>query len=461
MDSEVTTYLPVPTYSAVDNDDLSKRIEAVPNVEFPILKSPANRATNHRPLTAEPDWEGYYEAHRLELDIVASYFSAIEGGHDDVVAKLISRGWVSPDTKNRYGETPLITAVRVGRLPMVSRLVALGATVNEFGRARHSDDVTKPEDFPERTPLMVAADRGHLALVKVLIQDYGAKHDLIAPDGAVALRLAATNGHREIVQFLPQIRAGAWKRWKHVHHKQMERVRRAGRRLLKFLWILLWDFPKLLVYEAPKEVCRAVWARRHRMKNFVKELPGKIKKQVIKMPGHIQRAGKAVWRGIKEIPSLSKRLFQAIWRVLKRIPGTVMTVLKWICGGLKDVGKAIIDIIAKAFSLLHTVVMAVVTFLGKITLRDIWDGFCYLARAIFVDAPKAIGAFVISFGKTAYDALKAVFGTLGSCIWHIGVGILWLLQYIPHRIWTIIEAVGTSVVKAFEEVMVFVNPKRM
>ncbi|KAF5002499.1 hypothetical protein FGRMN_324 [Fusarium graminum] len=464
MDSEASTDLPVPTYSAVDNDDLPKRIEATPNVELPILKAPAHRATNHRPLTAKADWEGYYKSHRLELDIVASYFSAIEGGHNDVVATLISRGWVSPDTTNRYGETPLNTAVRVGRLPMVSQLVALGAIVNAFGRARHGDDVNdfaKPEDFPERTPLMVAAERGHFALVKVLIEDYGAKHDLIAPDGAVALRLAAANGHREIVQFLPQIRAGVWMRWKHVHRKQMERVRRAGKKLLKALWILLWHFPKLLVYEAPKEVCRAVWGSRHRVKKFVKELPGKIKKQAIEMPGHIQRAGKAVGRGIKEIPSFSKRLFLAIWRVLKRVPGAIMTVLKWIGGGLKDIGKAILNIIAKSFSLLHTAVMAVLTFLRKITLRDIWDGFCYLARAVFVDAPKAIGAFIVSFGKTSYDVLEAVFGALGSCIWMIGVGILWLLRYIPRKIWTIIEALGTSVVKAFEEVLVFLNPKRM
>jgi hypothetical protein len=461
MNSTSSTELAVPTYSAVDNDDLLRRIEAAPDVKFPILHSPAGRSTNLQRLTADANGKAYHEAHRIETDIVDAFFSAIENGHDDIVADFISRGWVSPDTTNRWGETPLITAVRVGKLPMVSRLVALGATVNKYGRARESDDIVRPEDFPERTPLMVAAERGHLALVKVLIQDYGAKHELIAPDGAIALRLAAVNRHREIVQFLPEVRGGSWKRWKHVHHKQMERVRRAGRRLFKFLWILFWDFPKLLVYDAPKEVCRAAWNYRHHVKKFLKELPREIKKQVIALPGHIKSAGKAVWKGVKEIPSFLKSFFQAIWRVMKRIPGAIMTILRWVGGGLKDIGQAIINIIAKAFSLLHTAVMAVVTFLSGITLRDIWDGFCYLVRAIFVDAPKAIGAFIVAFGKTTYDLLKTLFGTLGSCIWHIGAGILWLFQYIPHRIWTMIEALGTSLVKAFEEVMVFVNPKRM
>jgi phage-related protein len=194
---------------------------------------------------------------------------------------------------------------------------------------------------------------------------------------------------------------------------------------------------------------------------LLKELPREIKKQVIALPGHIKSAGKAVWEGIKNTPSFLKSVFQAIWRVMKRIPGGIMTILRWVGGGLKDIGQAIFNIITKAFSLLHTAVMAVVTLLRRITLRDIWDGFCHLVRAIFVDAPKAIGAFIVTFGKSTYDVLKTLFGTLGECIWHIGAGILWIVQYIPRRIWTMIEALGTSLVKAFEEMMVFINPKRM
>jgi hypothetical protein len=471
--------IPVPTYSATDNDDLLKRIEASSCVEFPILFSPASRSTNLQRLTVDTDWKTYHEAYRIETDIVDAFFLAIQEGHDDVVADFVARGWVSPDTTSRCGQTPLIAAVRARKLPMVSRLVALGASVNEYGRVQSDNKTTKIEDLPERTPLMVAAECGHLALVKVLIEDYGAKHDLIAPDGATALRVGAANRHREIVHYLPRFRGGSWKRWKHVHRKQMERAQRAAKRLYKFFRIILWDFPKLLVYDAPKEVCLAVWRRRHRIKNFVKELPGKVKRGILAIPGHVKSAGKAVWKGIqkipsfvesvlqaiwkgiKEIPSIVKAVLHAIWEVLKRIPGAVMTVLRWIGSGLKGIGEAITNIFIKLFSLLHTAIMAVVTFFGRITLRDIWDGFCYLARAIFIDAPKAIGAFIVSFGKMTYDVLIAVFGSLGSCIWHMGVLLLWMIKYIPLRIWTIIEAMGTSLVKAFEEVMVYVNPKRM
>ncbi|KAF9776530.1 hypothetical protein IL306_005282 [Fusarium sp. DS 682] len=456
---------PLPTYSAVDNDDLLRRIEAAQSVEFPILHSPASRATNLQRLTADADWTTYHEAYRIETDMVDSFFSAIEKGHDDVVADFIARGWVSPDTTSRWGETPLNAAVRVGKVPMVSRLVALGASVNEFGRARDGDSTVKLEDLLERTPLMVAAERGHLALVKVLIEDYGAKHDLIAPDGAIALRLAAANGHREIVHYLPSIRGGAWKRWVAVHKKQMDRVRRAMERIKKFLRILIWELPKFLFWDVPKEICLAAWKRRHRVINFFKELPGKIKKKVVEIPETIKRAGQELWKGIKELPSLLKSLvkaiFKTIWKVLTGIPDAVMFVLKWIGSGLKGIGEAILNILVKLFSLLHTAAMAVVTFFRGITLRDVWNGFCYLLRAIFVDTPKAIGAFIVAFGRTSYDVLKATFGFFGSCIWFLGASILWLLHYIPRRIWTMIEAMGTSLLKGWEEIMVFINPKRM
>ncbi|KAF5618792.1 ankyrin-3 [Fusarium tjaetaba] len=456
---------PLPAYSAIDNDDLLNRIEATEGVELPILSSPASRAPNFQRLASGADRESYLEAHRLECDIVKAFFSAIENGHDDIVADFIARGWVSPDTASQWGETPLNAAVRVGKVPMVSRLVALGASVNGFGRARDENSTVEPADLPERTPLMVAAERGHLALVKVLIEDYGAKHDIIAPDGAIALRLAAANRHREIVDYLPTIRGGAWKRWATVHKKQMDRVRRAVNRIVKFVKILVWDLPKFLVWDMPKEICRAAWRRRHRVKNFFKKLPGKLKDAVLGIPSTLKRAATEVWKGIKELPSLLKSLAQAtfkvFWKVLTGIPGAVMVVLKWIGSGLKGIGEAVLNIFVKLFSLLHTAAMAVVTFLRGITLGDVWNGFCHLVRAVLVDAPKAIGAFMVAFGNTSYDVLKAIFGTLGECIWWLCGGTYWLIRYIPRRIWTMFEAMGTSLVKAWEEIMVYFNPKRM
>ncbi|KAF5010896.1 hypothetical protein FDECE_2964 [Fusarium decemcellulare] len=453
--------LPVPTYSATDDDNLFARVEQTPTVEFPILCSPARRPSEMKHFTSDKDRKTFHKTRALEYNIVESFFYAIINGHDDLVADFISRGWVSPDTTNGSGETPLLAAVHAGRTPMVSRLVALGATVNAFGKARGCSNLVKgTSGSPERTPLMVAADEGHLALVKVLME-YGADDSLIAPDGAIAIRLAARNRHREIVQFLPSRRGGAWIRWKTAHEKEMERVRRAWKRIVRFLKVSFWEIPTILLYHIPKDIAKAIWKRRHRMAEACRRLPGQIKKAVVALPGTIVRGSKAVWRGIKGIPSFFKDLAVAIWKVLKEIPGAVVAVLKWIGRGFKSIGEAIVNILTKFLSMLHTIVMAVVTFFRGIKLVDIWNGFCYLVRAIFVDAPKAIGAFIVSFGKMSYELLKSLFGVFGKIIWWIGYGILWLIQYLPRKVWTIIEAFGASMVRGYQELMSYLNPKHM
>ncbi|KAF5023077.1 hypothetical protein F66182_4834 [Fusarium sp. NRRL 66182] len=469
-----TPPIPLPVYTAVDNQDLLRRIEAAAGVEFPISFSPEGpegRRTDPIRLFQFQNRDTFLEASDVEANLVKAFFSAIEKGHDNLVSDFISRGWVSPETTSKWGESPLIAAVRAGRVPMVSHLIALGATVNTYGRLKTDADETrlKREDLAERTPLMVAAERGHLALVKVLMQDYGARDELIAPDGSMAIRLAAMNGHREIVDFLPKRRGGAWRRWKSAHRKQVDRMKKAGKGLYRaakvLFWycpkILLWEIPKILLYNIPKGLCKDIWKCRDEIKEFFCDMGAAIKKGVLGIPGSMARAGKEIWGAIKKIPLLIKSLAQEIWKLTQRIPGAALVFLKWIGQGLKNVGEAIVDISTKTLSLLHTTVMAVVSYFRKITLHDVWNGVCSLARAIFVDAPKKLGAFIVSFGKMSHDVLKKLFGWVGSCLWYIGGGIFWLIQYIPHKIWNIIAALGTSAVKAYRETMACINPKRM
>ncbi|KAG7441713.1 uncharacterized protein BT62DRAFT_471680 [Guyanagaster necrorhizus] len=70
------------------------------------------------------------------------------------------------------------------------------------------------EGFVPRTLLMEAASTGQIAMVNLLMQEYGADDTLVAPDGQTALRLAATNKQREITMFLLSRRLGAFKRIK-------------------------------------------------------------------------------------------------------------------------------------------------------------------------------------------------------------------------------------------------------
>lgn len=492
---------PVPTYSATDDDSLFARIERATAVNIPILHAPAKDFLPDFFRRFDDDFEvrnPKLEAYFLETDIVESFFTSIQAGRDDVVADFVSRGLVSPDVTRQNGETPLLAAVRVGKTPMVSRLVALGATVNAFGvsaiAAKTGDDHAS---YPKRTPLQLAAETGHLALVKVLMEDYGGDDSLVAPDGAIALRLAAMNGHRDIVQYLPARRAGAWLRWKTAHEAEMKRVRRALGRIVTFFKFFLWDAPKFFVYEIPKEIGKSVWKSRHKVAEWCRrcrrkivELPGRAKRFAAELPGHVKNGAKQAWEGIKGIPpflgkmlkamwkmikeiprvvkefaqgvwKLTKDIAKAIWRVLKAIPGVIKTFFLWIGRGLKSVGEAIFNVVVRFFSLLHTAVSAVFSFFRSITLKDIWDGLCSLLRAIFIDTPHAIFGFIKSFGRMTYDVLKGLFGELGQLVWYIGAGILWIVNYVPRKLWQCFAAIGRSIRRGFEEMMAYLDPKRM
>ncbi|KAJ0121845.1 Uncharacterized protein HZ326_31644, partial [Fusarium oxysporum f. sp. albedinis] len=87
---------PLPTYSAVDNDDLLTRIEAAGSVEFPILHSPAGRPTNLQRLTADVDWATYDEAYRVESDIVNAFFSVCPSTNTTSLSSITSSCGCAP-----------------------------------------------------------------------------------------------------------------------------------------------------------------------------------------------------------------------------------------------------------------------------------------------------------------------------------------------------------------------------
>ncbi|KAH7013175.1 hypothetical protein EDB80DRAFT_709450 [Ilyonectria destructans] len=491
---------PVPTYSATDDDSLFARIEQSTALNIPILHAPAQdwRAEFSRSFHDGQVLDPRHETYFLETDIVESFFTSVEAGRDDLVADFVSRGLVSPDVTRRNGETPLLAAVRVGKIFMVSRLVALGATVNAFGvSAIAANTGGDHSSYPKRTPLQLAAETGHLALVKVLMEDYGGDDSLVAPDGAIALRLAAINGHRDIVQYLPARRVGAWLRWKTAHEAEMKRVRRALGHIATFFKVIFWEIPKFFVYVIPKELGKSVWKGRHkvaawcrRCKDTIVKLPGRTKRFAANLPGHVKNGAKWAWEGIKgippfltkmikdisravkefaqgtwkvmkDIPPLLKEIAKETWKHIKAIPGVVKGFFLWIGRGLKSIGEAVFNVVARLVSLLHTAVSAVFSFFRSITLKDIWDGFCSLLRAIFIDTPHAIFRFIMSISDMTYDVLKGLFGFFGQLAWCIGAGILWLVIFVPRKLWQCLAAIGRSIQRAFQEVMAYLDPKRM
>lgn len=151
-------------------------------------------------------------------------YIAAQNGHAEAVALLLARG-ASPAVARGAGTTALHAACNEGHAAVVACLLAAGAdkfrTRGAGGQdalciaAYHgSRDVValllasgQPYAAPAlATPLAVAAQKGHLRVVRQLVRA-GALPSLAAPARGPALYIAARSGHAHVVAFL--LRHGA------------------------------------------------------------------------------------------------------------------------------------------------------------------------------------------------------------------------------------------------------------
>ena len=86
------------------------------------------------------------------------------------------------------GATPLYIAAQEGHLEVVRCLVGQGANVDQ-------------DNKDGSTPLYIAAHHGHLAVVQLLVEN-GANVNHANNNGITPLYIATQKGHREVVQYL-------------------------------------------------------------------------------------------------------------------------------------------------------------------------------------------------------------------------------------------------------------------
>lgn len=441
--------------------------------ELPVLCYPKELTLD--PLAVVDRQTGFLsEVIVRQRDIVDAYFKAIKSRTDEVVALFIDSGLVTTETTNDQGRTPLLAAVEAGNVRTVQQLMDYGADVNAFGVTANFSPPRygKPQPQIRRTPLMVAAEKGNLTLVKLLIETFNADDAAIAPDGQLALRLAAANGHRDVVQYLPARRGGGWRRWKTKHQTAMRRAKKAGEKIYMFLKVLLWYIPKFFVWDVPKHlvvkplVRGARWLGEHRkeLPTIIAEWMKRTAKRVVECGKRVGRWAKTVprktWELIKKIPDATKELCKAIWGFIKEVPKAAWTALLWIWDGIKKIGISIGSVVGRLLSFIHTVISAVVSFFRNITLKDIWDGFCIFLRAVFIDAPVKIWEFLCKFGDVSYKVMVSLFGCLGECAWWILRALLELVVYVPKKVGVILGALAQSVGGGCQEVLIWFNPKR-
>ena len=110
-------------------------------------------------------------------------------GRHDVVLLLVERK-ANIEHRAKSGLTPLMEAASGGYEAVGKVLLERGADVN-----------ASPVPTTKDTALTIAADKGHLKFVQLLIE-YGAQLDAKNKKGCTALWLACHNGHLEVAQLL-------------------------------------------------------------------------------------------------------------------------------------------------------------------------------------------------------------------------------------------------------------------
>ncbi|KAK4197820.1 hypothetical protein QBC40DRAFT_231366 [Triangularia verruculosa] len=493
LDPSFSNDAPLPTYTPLDSSFIPTLLEQLPSLStllslpltvypqgpYPRYDSNLRRRVTPSltscPLVALEDANLKWKYHSIQKQIVCTFYHAITHKNTEIVTQFVKHGFISPDCPDYNGRTPLMAAVEAGNGQMVCLLISLGAQVNGYGRLpSHTVRYNKGENgylMLERTPLMIAAKNGNLALVKLLMEDFGADDGIIAPDGQLALRLAAEGGHREVVEYLPVRRGGAWRRWKTHHSVAVERVRRAARRIVRFAWFFVWDVPRFLLWSVPKHVVIKPMAKaaKYCWENK-KRFGGWAKRQVEEFPGRVKRCGEAVWKGVKrfpgdvwdvmkEIPGVVKRLGLFIWKVIKKIPEVMKNFGVWVWTTLKRLGMAVGSVFLRIISVIHTAVAAVLDFFRSISLKDIWNGVKAVFHAIFVVVPKAIWDGIFGLGKCVATSMLALFGLTGQVLVWLFRGLVWVIMYVPSQLGKIINATWASIAKGYYEIMVWINPK--
>ena len=155
------------------------------------------------------------------LDIAA--FS----GNTEMVKAFIKRG-LDPNITNNKNDTPLMWAVRGGKLDTVRELIKLKAKVNKendegatplYCAVRYCYEDILPVLLKEgkanvhhqrkqglMSPLVLAAAMGYFDVVRILL-DHGAKASTRIAGGEQALHHAAANGHCDIITILIEMGA--------------------------------------------------------------------------------------------------------------------------------------------------------------------------------------------------------------------------------------------------------------
>lgn len=431
----------LPIYTAIDHLDdatvIQRYKDGIGADKLPITHYPASTSsTSKLDLTVNLHVE----------QILTTFFTAIRTKNDTAVTLLLSNNLVTPDTTSQSGETPLLAAISSSPSPrMIRTLLSAGAGPNLFGTSAGAS----------RTPLMLAAETGALPVVKLLLEEAGADDALVAPDGQLALRLAAAAGRRDVVAYLPARRGGEWRRWKAHHAVAVARAERAARAIWKAIVLLgkCAVFPfRCLFYDIPNVLVKSM----HRF-------PGWCRRQIEKAPDRARRALKLAKRVPGKVLKELKMIPDRWRRTAKKLEEVGSQVARGLWRAVREVAMALVAIIEKMISLVHSAIFAIWTRLRSVTLKDLASGLRTMLEAVFVDLPKSVGRLLLKFLSGTGEFVKAFGRNFGKVVVWIAKALVWVtwqaVSWVPRHIFEIMAAMFSSMKKGYHEMRVWMSPK--
>jgi ankyrin repeat protein len=151
-----------------------------------LLKSEAKVSSCSQAMMASRSYSGHSQMVPKQVTRVhlAAYF-----GLGEVMVVLL-KGRYDLDSKDSYGRTPLSYAAEKGHEAVMKLLVEKGA------------ELETKSDYYGRTPLSYAAEDGHAAVVKLLLEKGAELETKSTSSGRTPLSYAAEKGHEAVVKLL-------------------------------------------------------------------------------------------------------------------------------------------------------------------------------------------------------------------------------------------------------------------
>ncbi|XP_012688345.1 transient receptor potential cation channel, subfamily N, member 1 [Clupea harengus] len=171
---------------------------AVRHCHAPIVEEILKYLTSERSLE-EAQLCVRQENQRGETSLHLAAELGKDSAHDDGEDVLIIRTLMEYDanvtaTTKELRETPLHYCARVGNTAVLQEILrGVAASCLQMAVNKHAKNGW--------SPLLLAAERGHLEVVRMLLQNH-ARVDVFDEDGKAALHLAAENGHEDIADLL-------------------------------------------------------------------------------------------------------------------------------------------------------------------------------------------------------------------------------------------------------------------